>query len=77
MKSIQQLKQYLAPAPTVKTGTVLSVSGQAVQVNTASGVVDARSVDATTYRAGDEVLLRGGIVSGRVRAAASVPIYYV
>lgn len=59
------------------TGTVLTVNGQGLKVHTGQGVVDARSVDATTYRAGDEVLLRDGIVMGRVAPESSVPIYYV
>lgn len=59
------------------TGTVIAVDGQALKVRTSRGVIDARSVDATTYRDGDQVLVREGIVQGRVKNDADVPVYHV
>jgi len=59
------------------TGTVVSVEGQVLKVRTGRGMVDARSVDATVYRIDDEVLVREGIVQGRVKLTAVVPVYYV
>jgi len=77
MNPALMLRRLLAGPSTQMTGTVVSVSGQAIQVRTAQGVIDARSVDATTYRADDEVLIRDGIVRGKVKSISSVPIYYV
>jgi hypothetical protein len=72
------LKQLIAGGrPSNLTGTVLTVDGQTLKVRTARGIIDGRSVDATTYRAGDEVLMRDSIVQGKVKPAASVPVYFV
>jgi len=78
MNPARKLKRLLrGSAPLRATGSVLEAAGQRVRVATARGVVEARSVDATAYRAGDEVLVAGGIVQGRVKRAADIPVYQV
>lgn len=72
-----ELLKRLGQRPANIVGTVVAVEGQAVKVRTSRGLVDARSVDATTYRPGDEVLLRDGIVQGRIKQASEVPVYFV
>lgn len=72
-----ELKRLLTAGDAPVTGAVMSVSGAVMKVRTPQGVIDARSVDGATYRAGDEVLVRDGIVRGRVTPAASVPVYSV
>lgn len=77
MNPAEELKRLLAGPPRHVTGTIISVDGQALKVRTARGVIDARSTDAAVYRAGQGVLLRDGIVQGRVAAESDAPIYYV
>lgn len=76
MNPYLELRQMLGERTQTLTGTVLSVDAQAVKVRTAQGVIDARSIDGA-FSVGDDVLIKGGIVQGRVKPAASVPIYYV
>jgi hypothetical protein len=54
---------------------VIGIDGDVLRVRTLRGVVEASASGA--FRVGDEVLLRDGIVQGRVTPAASVPVYYV
>lgn len=77
MNPAEELKRLFAGPPRNVTGTIISVDGQALKVRTARGVIDARSTDAAVYRVGQSVLLRDGIVQGRVAAEADVPVYRV
>lgn len=77
MNPAKELRRLLAGAPQTLTGTVIAVDGQALKVRTAHGVRDAKSVGDATYRVDDEVLVKDGIVQGRVTPAAQVPVYYV
>lgn len=77
MNPYLELRRLLQRQAASVTGSVVSVSGQALKVRTAQGVIDARSVDATAYNAGDEVMLRDGVVRGKVKPINSVPVYYV
>lgn len=77
MSAYDELRRLLGQRKAEITGTVLTVAGQSLAVQTARGTIEARSPDATVYLAGDEVLLRDGIVLGRVKPAASVPVYEV
>jgi len=73
----QDLRAELPAETKSATGTVTAISGHRLTVRTAAGIVDAQTGDNAIYRIGDEVLLNGNIVLGRVSAASSVPIYRV
>lgn len=63
--------------PKPATGAIVSIDGSVVRVRTARGLIDAKNVEAARYAVGEEVLVRDGAVQGRVKPAASVPVYYV
>lgn len=76
---LERLEKLLARerAPAKFIGTIVEANGQAIKVRSSRGLVEARSVDATIYSEGDEVLVDRGIVQGRVKRTADVPVYNV
>lgn len=77
MNPLLELRRLVAPRRRALTGAVVEVSARIIKVRTPKGIIEARAVDATFYVAGDEVLVRDGLVQGKVRSSASVPIYNV
>lgn len=77
MNPFLEFRRLVQGSRIVTTGAVVEVDGQTIRVRTRAGVIDARAVDSTLYIAGDEVLLREGLIQGKVRALSTVPIYNV
>ncbi len=76
--SIQELRARLLGVPAQQSGTIIeAVTVTAFKVRTAQGVVDANSADGNVYHVGDEVLVRGSLIIGRLKSIATVPVYNV
>jgi hypothetical protein len=75
MKSVERLRQALAPQRAAMTGTVIGIDGDLLRIRTLRGVVTATG--GRDLRVDDDVLVRDGVVLRRVRPASSVPVYYV
>jgi hypothetical protein len=71
------LRQQLAPPAAPVIGDIIAVEGAIARVQTARGIVECRIVGSEQYRAGEGVLIRGGVVVARVAAAAAVKRYRV
>ena len=77
MNPYLELKKLMVSRLKPITGVVVEVLGSQIKVRTPKGVVDARSTDATVYVAGDEVLLQGTVLQGKVKSESSIPTYQV
>lgn len=62
---------------TIINGRVVSVIGNKVGVSTSEGVVTSFVVDGITLVIGDTVVLKNGVISGKLRPAGSVPVYFL
>ena len=72
---VHQLKRLLAQPATASRGKVVAVVGSTVNVATQQGVVSLPNSGG--YKAGDEVVMRGGAIQGRRQSEASIPVFIV
>lgn len=75
MNALDELRAKVAKRARAATGTVIAIEGETTRVRTAGGVVFARSRDGVSV--GDEVLVSGGAIAGRVPPVSSLPVYPV
>lgn len=78
MNSIEQLRSLVfGKAPSV-SGTIVEVlTPTTFRVSTSTGSVQASATDGAAYRPGDEVMLLGNLIQGRLKTLSSVPVYSV
>lgn len=77
MTRFDELRELLAPSERPFIGVVTSLTDGTVAVRSGAGrVVVARPAN-LALAVGDEVLVQAGIVQGRVKRAADVPVYHV
>lgn len=73
---IQALRTRSLPQQTI--GPVVEVlPGSRYRVRTQGGTVEAAAAAGAAYRAGDEVLVRAGVIIGRARSERALPVYRV
>lgn len=72
------LREMLSRQAPQTAGTVIEVLRDATyRVRTAAGSVEVKAAGNAAYAAGDSILVRDGIIQGRVKSAASAPVYNV
>lgn len=71
--------QRLIVRPALQTsGTIIEVlQNQTYRVRTTSGSLEVKASGNAAYGAGDEVIVRDGLIQGRVRSISSIPTYNV
>ena len=75
---VQELRSLLSRPILQISGVVIEVlQNQTYRVRTMSGSLEAKAVGNVTYPVNSEVLVRNGIIQGRLKNAASIPIYSV
>lgn len=78
MKPLLRLKRLLADGPTQFSGAIVeAVGGDRYRVRGPGGVTEAAAVGGAAFVRGDEVMVRDGVIIGRVRPSAQVPVYRV
>lgn len=78
MNPIQQLKRLLAGPPSQFSGEVVEALGaDRYRVRGPGGVVEAITSGGLAFVRGDEVMVRDGVILGRVRSTEQVPVYRV
>lgn len=77
MNPLAELKALLAPRRGAYVGTVISIDGDSVAVQSAAGRARALKPSTLILSVGDAVLVAEGNVQGRVKRAADVPVYHV
>ena len=77
MNPFLELQRLLAAKKLVLSGSVTKVDAGKLQVRTQVGIIFANVTDATDYRVGDNVLVDSGVVKGKLKNSASIPVYHV
>jgi len=78
MNPLIELKRLLADAPKQFSGAVVeSVDRNRYRVRGPGGVTEAAAIGGAAFVRGDEVMVRDGVIIGRVRPSAQVPVYRV
>lgn len=78
MNPAVQLRKLLLGDPASQSGTIVeAATATSFKVRAATGIIDAKSADGVAYHVGDEVLVAGGLIQGRVKPLGSVPVYNV
>jgi hypothetical protein len=78
MNPIQELRAMLVKPVLQTSGTVIEVlRSQTYRVRTAAGSMEVKAVGNAAYAIGAEVLVRNGIIQGRIKSETTVPTYSV
>lgn len=72
-----QIKTLLGGRVSPREGSVVSVQRGQIHVATTSGVLILPRTDATAYKSGDTVILKNGVLQGKRRDEASLPVFLV
>lgn len=78
MNPFKELRSVILGKQPAQSGVIVQqLNATTFRVQTPNGVIETSATDGNAYHAGDEVLLRGSIIQGRVRAIANIPTYNV
>lgn len=75
MNPLIELQRIFTPGERTFAGLVVSIDGDAVVIQSATGRARASRPAGLALSVGDEVLVRDGAVQGRLRAAEFLPVY--
>lgn len=75
MNPLRDLRDILKGRGERKACRVVSVSASTITVASDRGAVVLPRTDATVYAVGDTVVLRGGVLQGRVRDERDLPTF--
>lgn len=76
MTTVKKLLEAVS-APRASSGKVVASTETTLSVATRAGVIVVPRERTTLYTVGDEVRVANGMISGKVKDTASLPVYYV
>ncbi len=74
---LTELRQLLGRPTDRYTGEVVAIAGVNVSVSTPSGIRTVSNAGGVAIKTGDRVVVVGGVVEGKTKAAGKIPVYII
>jgi len=78
MSSLNELRRFFAQPPQEASGTVVErIDADRYRISVGAGSIEAVATGGAAFKVGDEVLVRSGVILGRLKAISLLRVYTV